>query len=127
MGEVKEGRVLQAVPIKGMPVKEEVPSSTKGSAVSRLDNKEGGDIKAYPRWRHTPSKDQVTRLSGRCTKTLSIKSNIDLWSIACWLATNPFYFFILFYLSDCLISKNYKLSFIHSPVYCFFHQQCLSS
>jgi len=42
---------------KGMPNKEEAPSSSLVSAVSRLDNKEGGDIQAYPRWRRTPSKD----------------------------------------------------------------------
>jgi hypothetical protein len=57
------------------------------SAVSRLDSKEGGDIQAYPRWRHTPSKDHVTKLTGRYTKTLSTETNIIHWSI-CLLVGN---------------------------------------
>jgi hypothetical protein len=47
---------------RGMPNKEEGSKQRSRSAVSRLNGKKGRDIQAYPRWRHTLSKDQTTRL-----------------------------------------------------------------
>jgi len=47
---------------KGTPNKEEGSKQHSCSAVSRLDGKKRGDIQAYPRWRHTPSKNRTTRL-----------------------------------------------------------------
>jgi hypothetical protein len=77
----KEGGSKQHL-IKGMPNKKEGSKQLSRSAVLRFDSKEGGDIQAYPRWRHTLSKDQVTKLTGRYTKTLSIETNNDHWSIS---------------------------------------------
>jgi len=69
-GEGKEGRRLQAALKKGAPNKEEGSKQLSCSAVSRLDSKEGGDIQAYPRWRHILSKDQVTKLSWKVHQDL---------------------------------------------------------
>jgi len=85
-GEGKEGRRLQTAPKQG-DTQQEGSKQLSCSAVSRLDSKERGDIQAYPRWRPTPRKDQITKLTGRYTKTLSIVTNIDHWSI-CLLVGN---------------------------------------
>jgi hypothetical protein len=86
-GEGKEGRRLQAEPNQGGAQQGRGSKQLSRSAVSRLDNKEGGDIQAYPRWRHTPSKDQTTRLIWEAHQDLVYKTNIDLL-VNCLLVGN---------------------------------------
>jgi len=61
---------------KGTPNKEEGSKQRSRSAVSRLDSKKGGDIQAYPRWRHTPSKDRTTRLIWEARQDLVYKDKL---------------------------------------------------
>jgi hypothetical protein len=61
---------------RGTPNKEEGSKQRSRSTVSRLDGKKGGDIQAYPRWRHTPSKDRTTRLIWEARKDLVYKDKL---------------------------------------------------
>jgi hypothetical protein len=116
-GEGKEGRRLQAAPNQGEAQQGRGSKQLSYSAVSKLDNKEGGDIQAYPRWRHTPSKDQTKRLSGRHTKTLSIRQSLTFGQLPIdWQLTHYFYFRLF----DCLINIIFKF-------FLFIHQFVVSS